>query len=304
MSFVIGPMSWLFGSSEPSGPPPPPPAPGIPIPRRVPTILWIAETPIERLGLQLVRAAGGLHDAALAPLTVTSYPGLTGGRFETLQTVAPRVIELEGHHIGSDFGARARWLDTLKTALRGRLPIRWADTPDRVAYGVATLTTADSASPLAWVDPTLRIRVLITCADTASYDRHAAILPLSTTPRAVPLGTLPSGGELGVLGAYDGALSVDLLSPTGVTLERLALVDLALAAGEALTVRLDPPHALVLTRADGTQVAVAQWRSVTASSRWWQPSPVARDQAPRLVLVPADPADTPVGWYRYHRAWS
>jgi hypothetical protein len=150
---------------------------------------------------------------------------------------------------------------------------------------------------------TLRVTVTITCPDGAAYSTVPRRVRLSTTPRPIVLGDLPSGGEILINGPYDGDLDVEVLNPIGVRLATLALRDVDLPTEDDFArILLDHPHAITRHLVDGTVTNVLSWRDLDASSPWWTPGLRHADR-PRAQwqLLRLSAGD---GWYTYPLAWA
>jgi hypothetical protein len=85
------------------------------------------------------------------------------------------------------------------------------------------------------IEPALILRVNMVAYDSAVYDNEPTVLAVTTTPRAIPLGTAPSGGTLYLMGSMSGTVTVTYASHTGETAGTLALTG-TLAADEYLEV--------------------------------------------------------------------
>lgn len=269
---------------------------------RVPTACWINNTPIEALGFSLARATDWLSAAVTPRVTVQGSPGLSGGRYATLQESSSLTVSLVGRLRGVTIDTRATVANAFSDALRGLLEVRFPDASDKVLRGLAGPVSV--SAPLQFgqfAEPEVEVRVDIVCADGARYARNATQLILGTTPLAIPLGSLASGGDIFIMGPLTGALDIDLITPNGVRAERHALRSIDIPSGGYARMRIDPPHALLVYDADGEATSVQEWRSLSLSSRWWQPSSsdanAARAQWPFIRL------STGTGVYRYHQAW-
>jgi hypothetical protein len=286
---------WIFAGSGAGS------APGVAA-RRIATPLWINDTPLERLGLVLQRAGNRLHNVARPAITVESVPDLTGGRYGQHTAAAPLQFELVGVMLDIALEDQRAGLSALSAFLhRGLLELRTAHAPDEILRGLAGPILAEPLDPArAFVRPDrtgVQVSTTITCADSTRYARQPRRVRLSTAPKQIIQGDLPSGGEITLEGPLSGAVDIDLLSPSGVLLKRLALRGVALAEGDSLRILLDTPQGLYKRTPDGTLTNVYAWRSLALSDLWWTPTPQfadpARDQWTMLRL------STGAGWYVY-----
>lgn len=260
----------------------------------------INNTYLESLGATLLRHDHWLTGFATAPVQVDMVRGLTGGRVRPLGTASPREMSLVAHFLETSIDTRHVLTNMFTDALRGLLEITTPDAPDYVMRALAGPVQVDAVGNQ-YYEPALRVTVPLTAADSAKYARHMRMVALSTTPRTVPLGNLPSGGEFVLFGPLSGTVHVDLIAPNGQRIARLTLVmtDGGIAEGGHLRIRLDYPTAMLYTNAAGVVTSVEHWRSL-ASSRWWMPqafySDRARDSWPMLRM------STGSGVYRYFTA--
>jgi hypothetical protein len=285
---------WLFqGASSGAG--------AARAPRTVPVTLWINDTPIERFGFVLQRPAGWL-DTVTRPLLDTSrIPGLTGGRYEQLPTVPSRDVTISGVLLDVNMDALQAQLAALNDQLSGLLELRWPHAPGFVQRGMAGPLSVEPYNPdKAFVRPDAqawRVSVTIRCSDGATYARAPRRIRLGTTPKPVLLGGLPVGGEVLLEGPLSGSVNLDLYSPAGGLLERLALRGVALSSGDVGTIRFDAPNTITKRTALGVETNVYAWRSLTESTRWWKVSPIHADPARGQYALAS--LSTGSGWWTY-----
>lgn len=269
---------------------------------RIPVACWINNTPCEWLGLTLQRAPQWMSGGAAGATSIERQPGLSGGRYVPLREASDLTITLQGRFRGLTLETRSTAANMFTNALRGMLEIRFPDAPTHVVRGVASPAVITPARDNAqFAEPDMLISVDIHCADTARYSQNARQIVLGTIPVPVPLGSLPSGGDIYVLGALTGSLDVELYSHTGMRTHVLALRSIDIPAGGFSRLRIDPPHAVLVYDATGEASSVADWRSLTLSSRWWKPTPFYADASRDLWPMMRLSAGT--GVYRYHQAW-
>lgn len=306
---ILLPLS-LFGEGSSGsggsggGPSVPPDVPGTPIDTLGETA-WINNWPVEAWGMRLLRPLNWLSSSATPAAAAVMAPGMTAGQYEGLQPAAPLELSLEGVFPESDIPTRVGIANTVVDGLRGLLEIRFADAPTHVLFGVAHPMVVTPLTEKTFFPgkrtAAVKVSIAITCADGARYSRHARQLGLSTTPRAIPTGTLPSGGEILLFGAYTGDVDIDCYAPSGQRLYRLALAGLDLAAGAHCRVRFDLPRAIVTVSPTRTQTNALILRDVARSDRWWMvPSSVGdRTRASYCSLV----LSAGTGVFRYVQGW-
>lgn len=284
--------------------PPPTSGPGgVPLPERITVPLWINDLPLQRTGMVLVRAANWL-DNLTRPLPDTArLPGLTSGRVVDVMPSAALDLEIVGALVQVPYRTLQSQLARVHDWLLGELELRWAHAPDFVKRGMAGEARVESYTPEAAFASAVgswRVTVPIRCADSVSYARQPRRLRLSTTPVPVEVRGVAVGGTVLLEGPLSGTVHLDLISPSGVRLERLTLViptEEALGSGDVCTIRLDAPHTIEKRTALGVITNVYHWRSLTSSTGWWQIPPRHADrwtgQYPALRL------STGQGWLTY-----
>jgi hypothetical protein len=273
-----------------------------PLPR-VPTMLWANETPLQLAGVVLQRPTGWLDGATRALPEVDRVPGYTGGRYGVLPTVGPLDITLTGVMLDVTLEQQRAALSALTDLFTGEVELRWPHAPTQVMRGMAGPITVEPFNPdKAFVlDRQRRVALRVTwnvrCADAARYERHPRRIRLGTTPKPIVMGGLPVGGEILLEGPLSGDVNIDILTPSGTLLDRIALRNVALASGDSATVRLDAPNTITKRTAAGVLTSVYSWRSLDASTRWWKANPYYadpdRDQWPLVKL------STGSGWWTY-----
>lgn len=299
---MLGLWRFLFEGPGADGPTPLPA-----LARRITTPVTINNLPLQRTGLMLAELSGASLTNVTRPTpTSTRVPGLTSGRYAGLQASAPRSYELIGTLIDVEHATLQQQLALLNDWLGDLLEIVWAHAPHALQLGMAgpaqpvpvVPTTVYATARHSW-----RVTVPIVCADGAVYRRQPRRLWLGQTPTPVEVGGLPVGGLLLLQGPLSGTVTIDVLAPSGVIVDRLVLVipgDEALAAGDVCTISLDAPHRIVKRTVAGVETPVTHWRDDTASTGWWRILPRfadrARGQWPMLRL------STGTGQYRYHLA--
>lgn len=268
--------------------------------RAVPTMLWIGDTPLESTGFELEQPSLWLDGVTRAAVDTTRATALTGGHY-TPAFSAARTIGLVGTIIDVPMDQLQPHLARIDRLFAGLLPLRWPHAPTHVMYAKAGPVQVEAANPTkAFVRPdkqVWRLRVQLTCADGAIYDRNPQRVRLGTVPKPLLLGSGAVGGTLDINGPISGALDIDLLSPSRVIVERLALRNVALLAGEVGRIRFDVPTSITRIATDGTETPVLSWRDAGLSTRPWQVTPIRADQARNQFMHLR--LSTGDGWYTY-----
>lgn len=294
MPIGIG-FGWLFTGPPGSGGGPRPP-------RRIETMLVVNNLPLQRTGLVLQRATGQLDNVSRVLPETARVPGLTGGRYEEFPAAPARDITLVGWLLDVTHEQLQQQLAMVHDAFDGELELEWPHAPGFVQYGVAGPAQVEPINPdkgyahpdrQAW-----RVTIPIRCADGAAYARQPRRIRLGTTPKPIQLGGLAIGGEIVLEGPLTGSVDIDILSPSGVLLDRLALRGVSLPTiDDICTIRLDAPNTLVKRAATGIETPVYHWRSLALSTRWWKVSPRTADRA--RGIYPRVRLSTGGGWWRY-----
>lgn len=262
--------------------------------------IYLNDTPLEALGLVLAEGGPLLGGFAVAR-DVQSWPGRAGGLPAASGAVGPRVIRFTADAPVATTAARMALLDDLADRLTGLVEVRFDDAPDRVLRGVATVYAADVPTPPRWVNLSPRVVVEITCANAAKWDAQPTTRVLGATPVAIPVGTLPHGGQLTLTGTAAGALSGEVRlryrGVSGVLLGELVLTA-ALLSGEFLTIDLDACTIRRTTTAGVTSDAYA-WKT---GGQFFRVAP--RDAVRALGAWPTLELTAGAGLYAYRRLYS
>ncbi len=295
---MFGPLDWL-GFSAGSGIIP------VEYPSFIPSdhvtyTVRINRTPIEWYGMRLLEHTGSLSSFATATPEIDKVRGMTGGRVRPLGVTSPRVMSLVGHFLEVDMMTRHKLLNAFTDALRGLLEVTTPDAPNYVLRALAGAVTVDPVGAL-YDEPALRVTVPLVAPDAARYSRHARIVALGTTPRAVPLGNLPVGGEMVLQGPLSGTVHIDCISPQGQRIYRTTLVipESGVASGGHVRIRLDYPTAILYVDATGVVSSVEHWRSLTSSAWWFVPALYADAKNGSFCMLRLS---TGSGVYRYFEA--
>lgn len=302
LSFAFG---WLFAGGSSTAPP---------IARRRPrvtTVVHINETPIQFAGVRVQRVAGVLDGAGRGPIESLSVPGFSGGRVPTIVASTPRQLELIGVMLDVPLAQQSAALRALELLCSGELELRFAHAPTRVLRGVVSGPIRCDA-----VDPSkayvldaqgcvaLQVTIPIVCADGVAYERYPHRVRLSTTPTPVPLDDVAVHGKLVLQGPHSGPLDIDLLTPGGALVRRLALRDapglpVSIADGDVVTIHLGAPLQILRRTAAGVVTNALAWRAFAASTSHFFASP--RDADPARGVFPRVRVSGASGWWTYAR---
>lgn len=261
--------------------------------------LYINDTAIEDLGLiplEVPQVLGGV------PInrSTQAWPGRSGGLASPISAMEPRVLRFVADSRVTTVAARSALLDTLADQLTGLVEVRYADQPDRVMRGVARTFVAEVPIPPRWVNVAPRVTVEIECANVARWDAQPQSRVIGATPVAIPVGTLPHGGQLYLTGTSAGALSGEVRiryrGVSGVLLGELVLT-VALLAGEYAVVDFDNA-AITKYSTSGTASDVYSWKTGGA---WFRVAP--RDAVRGLSAWGSLELSAGAGLYLFRRQW-
>lgn len=202
-----------------------------------------------------------------------SIPGIVGTLPAVMGAIGPRQMELTLEPTAALAAVTDRdgmVLDALKDRLRGLLWLRFDDAPTRVVRAVCTGLTVDPLeSHTVFSVPTIRVRVMLTAYDPASYDTEPTVLELATTPRELTLGDLPSVAILRWGGAWSSSTSRTFtLRDAGGGARHVMTITTSSTGSLASTDHLEIDFVrryLTKVEANGTRTNVADWY---ASSTW------------------------------------
>lgn len=188
--------------------------------------MWINGNDPETLGWTLTGLtgwSGGLRFTR----TATALPGLAGVLPASYSTAAPREIEATFFARLPDVTARDAAIRALQDLLTGLLWVRFDDSPTRVVRCVASpVRVTPVHQSVAFAVPDIDAAVTLTCYDAASYDAEPRVvaLPATATRYPVPLGSLPSAGQIIWKGAWSaGQRSLTVRDVGGVVRASLQL---------------------------------------------------------------------------------
>ena len=115
--------------------------------RRIETMLWINDTPLQRFGLTLQRPSSWQDGTSRALLETVRVPALTGGRYELLPTVPARDVTISGVMLDLPLETQQAALSALTDALSGLLELRWPHAHNQVMRGMAGPLQVEPLNP-------------------------------------------------------------------------------------------------------------------------------------------------------------
>lgn len=196
--------------------------------------------------------------------TLTAMSGFTGAIPSTSATVESRLITARSLVRPTTFAARLALLDGLADlTMHGMNELVFPDAPDRVMRGLYVSSDVEIYAPR-FVSTEGEVTVGWVCPDAAKYDRQPRGVVLGTTPKPIPMGTLPSGGIWRIMGPLSGAISLQYRAQNGVLLGELTVTG-TLTTSEHLDVDLDQR---TITKWSNVGVATSAY-SWKASTTYW-----------------------------------
>ncbi len=265
----------------------------------MPTI-FLNDTSLEDLGLVLIEGGPSL-DGLSVTRAVQPWPGRAGGLPSPYGTVGSRIHRFVTSAPDPTEAARVARLDTIADLLTGSVEVRYVDRPSRCSRGVARVFTADVPISPRFVNIEPRIVVEVESHNAAKWEAEPQSVILSTTPTAIPCGTLPHGGLIHLTGVAAGAIStttrVLYRGISGLTLGELVLLP-SLLSGEYLIVDLDA-ESLTKVSTTGVRTDAYSWKTGGAFFRV-APRDCARDLgAWATIEITAGAA-----LYHFRRVWA
>lgn len=255
-------------------------------------MLLIDNAPLDALVWQVLTLTG--HLAPAVPQRATIDRGLSIAAPTTRTTLAPRVIEQMLDVRPHSLPDRIATIDAIRSRCSGLVELRISEAPDRRWWGfldsdpAVELVTAPYANPICLV--TVRFRVL----DPRAEAVETTVLPLSSTPVLMPMGTASTAPVVTIFGASPAVVDpvVTIANAVGtVTALRLTTT---LGVGEVL--ELDAATEQVQRRQGGTVVSALE--SVTSGA-----FPTADPDVGPLTIRLSATSGTPTGVARYRRSW-
>lgn len=188
---------------------------------------------------------GGLWSGPRMEREISQAVGIIGVRPSIEVRGQPKTISLQMRLAGTQAQRRAR-LDRVLWHFDGLLVLEWSDAPGRYQLGrVVGSEIRARFAELAWLDRgQLAIQFEVLLDTPLSFDAHASVVAVSSTPTEVPLGTATSSA-LFEFPEVTSAMTVTYRGISGEILEELSLADPGLTTGELLIV--DVARARILT---------------------------------------------------------
>ncbi len=167
----------------------------------VPTVMYVNDYDTSRLGLVVSRWEGAdVGDRTDIKAEVFRRAGsvLLDGR----PRVSARKLTVEATMLHDTVALRQVAMKNLAERLnRGTVEIRFIDEPDLVYLARLQQLTPDPPNAGQTVEPLLRVRVELECANPYRYEVGSQLVAVTMTPVRLPLGTAPSPLIVRVYGA-------------------------------------------------------------------------------------------------------
>lgn len=251
--------------------------------------------PEEVLSFKVTKVRNHLAGVARG-FTTQGIPGAFGEVLSPTVSAPGKGITLTGRASVASLTAREAWLNKAQRYLNGRLELRFVDQPDKVQDAVLSDLSAEPENDRSFVDPTLEIRMSFTCPNAWKRDRYAQVLTFGSTRTEIPLGDLPSGGLLKVMGTAS-APTIRYRGASGEVLEEIVM---ATAPGTTGTWEFDLDRRILTQNSAGT-VAVSN-DDFPSGYYWFQPDPA--DGREEWGAGPTLETTQGTGVYIYERRWN
>lgn len=206
---------------------------------------------------------------------ITALPDVHGVIPATRTTVDVRQMRMAIRIMCATLGERQTKLQALQDRLSGLLTLRFDDWPTRIVRAVAGAITVTSVDPGgAFAIPSIEVAVPLIAYDGASYDAEPNVIALTTTPAAIPVGTLPTTGVVRLDGSWSTGASRTLTvrhanGQSVATLTLTAPTGQSLAATDVLEIDLARRYITKVTGA-GARTNAYSWK---ASGAWFAIDP-------------------------------
>lgn len=246
---------------------------------------------------------GGLWSGPRMEREISQAVGLVGVRPSVEVRGQPKTISLQMRLTGTPSARRAK-LDRVLWHFDGLLVLEWSDAPGRYQLGrVVGSEIRARFAELAWLETgQLALEFEIVLDAPLSFDTHASVVAVSSTPTEVPLGTATSA-PLFEFPQVTSAMTITYRGISGEVLAELSIADPNLTTGELLIV--DVARARILTWDGSTYDADGNPDTESAMNLWTGGSfPVfdPGDGSPDAGAWPTIEASES-GVCTYRRAW-
>ena len=230
----------------------------------MPTLL-VNGTDLADLGFTLSDVQPWLSGPKLTRV-LTALPGFTGAIPSAGATAESRLITARSLIRPASVAERLALLDKVADlAMHGMNELVFPDAPDRVMRGLYLSSDVEVYAPRL-VSTEGEVTVGWVCPDAAKYARQPRGIVLGTTPKPIPLGTLPSGGIWRIMGPLSGAISLQYRGQNGVLLGELTVTG-TLTTSEHLDVDLDER---TITKWSNVGVGTSAYSWKSAASYWFR----------------------------------
>lgn len=182
--------------------------------------------------------------ASRADRTLVSVPGRVGSAVGPKLAAEPRFIEVGVLAYLSAYTDRDRIIARVESVLMDqRVAIETADRPNLQTWAVLQkVSWAEVPNAPKIAVPSMTGRLVFVSTDGGSEDVEPSTpVVLSTTPRAVPMGTLPTGGVV-LLSGYTSPVTLTYRPANGRDVRSLTISQ-AVATGEHVCLNLDTQEA-------------------------------------------------------------
>jgi hypothetical protein len=255
------------------------------------------DIPIEDLSLVVEEAQPIMARVALQR-DRQAWPGRVGPLMSPLSTADSTVRRYKWTGKAATPAARNAVMETLLDVLTGVVELRDRDTPTRVTRGTVRVFDPSVLSPsFVNVEPSIVVEFE---TNGAAYEASSVSLVLSTTPVAIPCGTLPHGGRIYLTGTAAGAISTEVRiryrGISGALLGEMVILP-SLASGEHGVIDLDSQEILKVSTANAT-TNVDAW--LTGGNFF---KLARRDGNPALSAWPTMEVTAGAALYTYRKNW-
>lgn len=257
--------------------------------------VWLNEMPLDDLGLGLTGAPGHLSGVQWERAFPPS-PGLVGGVPGVASVSPARSLVIRGLAELASLTDREALVTSLSRQVTGLQEVRYSDQPDKVFEAILEQVGVSPWEPsqefvIGDVDIELRFRLAV----PYKRDRYGQVISFGTTRTDIPLGDLPSGGVLHIM----GSATDPVLTYRGVSGEALRSMTFTITLGSNDYLVVDLNRRVIQKSVAGTVTTDA---SILTSGYFFQPDP--GDGHPGWGGWPSLELSAGTGLYLYHRSWS
>jgi len=258
-------------------------------------VLYVNDMPLTDMDLHVTGHPGWMTGPGFSVPTLP-LPGSIGGVPSPAFTVGAGSLSVSARLKPTSLTDRESKINEVVWRMKGLLELRFADQPDKVLEAICTNVSAvPESSANSFVEPGLIVNLSFLTPRPYRFDRYGQIISFDTSRTEVPLGDLPSGGVVTIMGAATNP-TLTYRASSGESKETMGFT-IALTSDDFLEVDLDK-------RTITKSIAGTRTRddSIRTSGQFFTLDP--SHGSPSWGAWPTLEVSTNEGTIAYHRNWS